>query len=128
MRHLYWRRYDEMRRQVITALAGCGLFLTGITASAQYRPRQDYGYQDQNGAAEVQLIRRVMRDLDRAESQASPGSGDRWRVERARHELNQVEEQVGSYGASDRRDIDQAIMTIQSVVESNDLNPRMRNF
>ena len=76
-----------MKWQVLRALAGCGLFLTGLTASAQYRPRQDYGYQEQNGTPEVQLIRRVMRDLDHAQSLTTPGSADHWRVERARREL-----------------------------------------
>ena len=116
-----------MRRYVFTALAGCGLFLTGLTASAQYRPRQDYGYQDQNGAAEVRLIRRVMRDIDHAQSLTSAGSADHWRLERARRELSQVDEQFGASGVSDRRDIDDAIITIQNVVESNDLNPRVRD-
>jgi hypothetical protein len=69
-----------------------------------------------------------MRDLDRAESLASPGSGDHWRVERARRELSQVDEQFGASGVSDRRDITEAIITIQNVVESNDLNPRMRDY
>ena len=117
-----------MRRHLIMALAGFGLLLTGSQAGAQYRPRIDYGFENQNAAAEARLIRRVMRDLDRAENQALPGTGDRWRIERARNELNQVHQQLSYSGYSSRRDIDQAIMTIQRVVDSNNLNPRMRDF
>jgi len=68
-----------------------------------------------------------MRDLDRAEYNAVPGTGDRWRLERARNELSQAQQQISS-GVSDRRDIDEAIMTIQRVVDSNNLSPRMRDF
>src|SRR5262249_13264151 len=38
---------QEMRRHLITALTGFGLLFTGLTASAQYRPREYYGYQNQ---------------------------------------------------------------------------------
>jgi len=67
---------------------GAGLFLTGMTASAQYRPRQDYGYQDEYGNYDSQIVRRVMRDLDRAENTATPASGDRWRLD----DLNRLRE------------------------------------
>lgn len=105
-----------MRRLLITALAGSGLFLTGLTASAQYAPRDEYRYQTRDDGA--RLLDRVRADLDRAEAATLPFTGDRARVVRAQQEVSEFQRRLDA-GDYDRRGLDEAIANVQSVMDAN---------
>jgi hypothetical protein len=103
------------------ALAASGLLLFGLTANAQYRPRGDAGYQDRDedrGRERARFFERVRADLDRAEATTLPYTGDRARIARARDEVNAVQRKLEA-GIYDRRDLDDAIVAVQRVVDDN---------
>jgi hypothetical protein len=108
-------------RNSLKALAVSGLLLFGLTANAQYRPRGDAGYQDRDEYRDRERARfldRVRADLDRAEATTVPFTGDRARIERAREEVNAVQRKLEA-GVYDRRELDDAIVAVQRVVDDN---------
>jgi hypothetical protein len=122
-----------MRNLLMTALAGSGLLLCSLTATAQDRDRDrdDYynhqnGYYQQDGGEHVWLFNRLRSDLDRASTNEVPGSGDRMRIDRARHELNELQAKVSS-GNYDRRDIQEAASAVDRVMDNNHMPDWARN-
>jgi hypothetical protein len=110
-------------RNIMKAVAASGLLLAGLTAAnAQYRPRGDPGYyqdrdedRDREGA---RFLDRVRADLDRAEATTVPFTGDRARIDRAREEVNAVQRKLEA-GIFDRRELDDAIISVQHVLNDN---------
>ena len=113
------------------AVAGCGLMLSALTASAQYQPRQDpvrYQMQDQREAREHnRLFDRIQGDLDRAHSATLPFSSDRARVMRARQEVTECQNTVAN-GTYSRRSFDEAINAVQRVADANRLSEQSRDY
>ncbi len=108
-------------RYIINAVAVSGLLLFGLPANAQYRPRGDAGYQDREEFRDRERARffdRVRADLDRAEATSVPFTDDRTRIVRAREEVNAVQRKLEA-GIYDRRELDDAIIAVQRVVDRN---------
>ena len=110
-------------RHIMKVVAVSGLLLFGLTANAQYRPRGYAGYQDRDEDRDrdrdrTRFFDRVRADLDRAEATTLPYTGDRARIDRARAEVNEVQRKVDA-GIYDRRDLDDAIIAVQRVVDDN---------
>ena len=108
-------------RYIMNAVALSGLLLFGLTANAQYRPRGDAGYQDREEFRDRERARffdRVRADLDRAEATSLPFTDDRTRIVRAREEVNAVQRKLEA-GIYDRRELDDAIIAVQRVVDRN---------
>src|SRR4051812_28589131 len=112
-----------MRQLLIKAVAASALLMAGYTANAQYQPRGEYRGQDYR----ARVIERAMGDLDRAEASSIPFTGDRNRLARAREELGQFQQRMSS-GEYDRRDLDEAIVAIQQVLDANHVSERTRDF
>jgi hypothetical protein len=114
-----------MRQLLWKGLAGSGLLwmaLSGsVPARAQDWNRGDREYRQNNRSP----VDRLMYDLNRAESNARLDWGDRRRFDKARQEIAQFERKW-SAGRFDRRELDQAIASVQRVVDSRSLNYRDR--
>jgi len=111
----------NMRHILMTALAGCGLLLTTMTASAQYQPRSwDQVQNEREMGNHGRMFDQIRADLDLASTTALPFSGDRDRVAIARDQLNQCQAAVNS-GEFDRLTFGQTISAIQRVVDLNRL-------
>jgi hypothetical protein len=121
-----------MRNLLMTALAGSGLLLCSLTATAQNRDRDrdDYynqnGYTQQNRGEHVWLFNRLRRDLDRVSANAIPGTGDQMRIDRARHEINELQAKVNS-GNYDERDIREATQAVDRVMDQNHMPDWVRS-
>ena len=116
-----------MRHFFITTLAGCGLLLTTMSASAQYQPRPDQGRYERGAANHDRMFDQVRADLELAGSTAMPFSGDRDRVSIARDQLSQCEAAVNS-GEYDRLTFGQTLSAIQRVVDLNRLTDQDRHY
>jgi hypothetical protein len=118
-----------MRQLLRKSLAGAGLVvLMAMGASAQgpyrggdpnYRGGRDFREPGRLG------IERVMSDLDRAQSNSRFDRGDRGRFDRARKEVFDFQRKW-SAGRYDRRELDQAIASVQRVVELRSIHARDR--
>jgi hypothetical protein len=119
-----------MRQPLINALAGSGLLLMGMSASAQYQPRplDAQEIQDQREAQDQgRIFDRVRTDLDRIHADASPFSPDRDRVMIAIQQVNQCQRAVAA-GEYDRRLFYQTVASIQRVMDLNRLTDQSRSY
>ncbi len=109
-----------MRHLIVSSIVGSGLLLFAMGASAQERPRAFSGSQDRDT-----FIARVQTDLDRAAATADGFNGDRSRIDRARDEVSQFEQQLddGNYNPATLTD---AIVSLQRIVDNNRLYERVR--
>jgi hypothetical protein len=103
-------------RPFLKMFAAAGLLLLGTTASAQYRPRDEYRYQDRE--RRDRFFEQLRSDLYTAERSTLPLTGDRNRIERAQQELNALERQM-DLGNYDRRTFDETIRAMERVVNDN---------
>src|SRR6266478_1111717 len=97
-------------RPILKTVAAAGLLLLGTTASAQYRPRDEFRYQDRE--RRERFFDQLRSDLYTAERGTLPFTGDRNRIERARQEVSALERQMDS-GIYDRREFDETIRAVQ---------------
>jgi hypothetical protein len=103
-------------RHLMQAFMATSLLLSGLTANAQFYPRDRY---DQDGGRDyARVMDRVRTDLDRAYADTLPFTADRIRVDRALDQLNAVQRRM-SAGDFDRRDLEEAIVAIQRVADNN---------
>jgi len=120
-----------MKNLLIKSLAGSGLLLMTLTASAQYQPRWDYRYQTmqdrREGRSYDELFDRVRDDLDRARSSTLPFTGDRNRVMRAEEQVNECQQSLKS-DDFDRRTFGDTISSIQRIVDLNRLSDQNRDY
>src|ERR1043165_9939718 len=120
-----------MRNLVIKAVAGAGLLLSGITASAQYpyqyQPRDQARYRYNDTQDERQLVERIQADLNRASASFFMSSSDRYRIDAAREQLNDVENLLNS-GTLNRRELGEAMFALRRVLNSNTLSERSRDM
>jgi hypothetical protein len=119
-----------MRQLLIKTLAGSGLLLMGMTASAQYQPRplSPQETQDQREAQDPdRIFDRVRTDLGRIRADASPFSADSDRLTVAIQQLNQCQRVVAA-GEYDRRMFYQTVASIQRVMDLNRLTDQSRSY
>jgi hypothetical protein len=103
-------------RYLMHACVATSLLLSGLTANAQFYPRDRY---DQDAGRDyARLMDRVRTDLDRAQAGTLPFTADRVRVERALEQLNGFQRRM-SAGDYDRRDLEEAIVAVQRVTDNN---------
>ena len=117
-----------MKHLLIKTLAGSGLLLMTLTASAQYYPRPEQReYQDDRDVRDHgRVFDRVRGDLDRAQAGALPFTADRTRLMRAREEVNDCQRML-SAGDYDRRQFDEAVVAVQRVAQLNRLSDYTRD-
>jgi len=72
------------------------------------------------------LFGRIRADLDRASSSWVSGPGDRFRLNAAREELNDIQNLVSS-GNFDERELQQAIVSLRRVVNNNRMPDRVHD-
>ncbi|HTR38524.1 MAG TPA: hypothetical protein VMH80_21590 [Bryobacteraceae bacterium] len=109
-----------MRHLILSSIVGSGLLLFATAASAQQTPRAFAGSQDRDA-----FLARVQTDLDRAAATADGFNGDRTRIDRARDEVSEFEQQMddGNYSPSTLTD---TIVSLQRIVDNNRLYERVR--
>ena len=114
-----------MKHLLTKAIAGSGLLLMALTASAQYPPYQD---RDRREAAEQdRLFDRLRSDLERARASTIPFTADRDRVIRALERVNTCDHMVAS-GDYDRDTFNAALSAVQQVIDMNRLSEDGRGF
>ena len=118
-----------MRQLLMKAVAGAGILFCGFTANAQYQPQYQYPnrYEHRYDIQEQsRLFDRIRADLDRASISPWTGPGDRFRLNAAREQLNDVQNLVAS-GNFDEQELNQAIIALRRVVNNNRLPDRTRD-
>jgi len=118
-----------MKHLFIKTLAGSGLLLMAMTASAQYQPRSMDRYQPVQDERQVMdqnhVFDQIRDDLDRIHTFTLPFTPDRNRVNIAREQVNDCQQAVNS-GDYDRQTFNQTIDAIQRVVDLNHLTDQSR--
>lgn len=109
-----------MRKLLVSSIVGSGLMVFALAASAQQAPRAYTRTQDPDA-----FIATVQTDLDRAASTADAFNGDRNRIDRARDEVTEFQQQVDD-GNYNPRTLTEAIVSLQRVVDNNRLYERVR--
>jgi len=118
-----------MKHLLIKTLAGSGLLLMGLTASAQYLPRQDYQGQTQfdQRQAQAPVFDHLRTDLDRVHANTMPFTPARDRVVRAQERVNECQRDIRN-GTYDARTFDHTIASVQNVIDSNNLTYTNQQF
>jgi hypothetical protein len=115
----------------MTALAGSGLLLMSMTASAQYGAFSAYNPQqeqnERNTVSNDHIFDLLRSDLNLASSTAQPFAGDRSRVDLALDAVNNCQYAVRT-GAYDKLTFGETIATIQRVVDLNRLTDQNRSY
>jgi hypothetical protein len=130
-----------MKNVLLRTIAGTGLLLFGLSAGmAQDRDRdrgrdrdrddtyyqsRDTFFRDQRWKA--RLFERVRDDLDRVQASTFPVSRDEFRIAKTKQELNELQSKLAA-GRYDQPELDDAISSLQKVVDSNKLSPRDREM
>lgn len=118
---------EFMRSFLTTGLMSCMLWLSSGLASAQWYPddrNYDHGgYRYENrGSYGLGLFEEVQAHLERA---AYNAYGSRGRIERARKDVYDFQRRWNE-GRFDRHELDEAIASVQRVVDSNSIDQRDR--
>jgi hypothetical protein len=114
-------------------LAGTGVLIFGLAANAQYPPRsgsqEGYPrYQDEDRGRDPNVMfDRIQRNLERAQQGTFPFSAERARVSRAREALTEVQRDWNN-GRLDRRALNEAIGSLERIMETNQLSDRNRDL
>jgi predicted RNase H-like nuclease (RuvC/YqgF family) len=128
-------------KRLLFSLIVSGLTLSGLSAIAQDRDRDDRSDRDNryrdddryHGDARDQnswqnrLFERVRSDIDHIQSMTSVFSGDQFRLTRTKQELNELQSKAMS-GSYDDREVDDVINALQRVVGENRLSDRDRDM
>jgi hypothetical protein len=110
-----------MQRFLNGALMTGALLVFGTLAQAQYGPRERYEPRSVSG-----LVDRVHADLKRSYEGWHFTHGDRNRLDHAEHELRDFAKKWYG-GRFDKDELDEAIESIQHVVDNNHMPPRDRD-
>jgi hypothetical protein len=105
-------------RHLMHAFVTTSLLLSGLTANAQFRPRVEERFDRDPGRDYARLMDRIRTDLDRAEASTLPFTAGRIRVDRALEQVNAFQRRMNA-GDYDRGDLDDAIVALQRVADSN---------
>jgi hypothetical protein len=122
-----------MRSILFRSLAGAGLLVFSLTASAQDRPRDDDSYhsdrdarfQDQHWRGH--LFDDVRQDVQHVQEVTWPSGGDQYRIGATIGELNQLQDKLANH-VYDERQLDQVIGALSRVVSDNRMAPRDRDI
>ena len=115
-----------MKQLLMKAVAGAGILFCGFTANAQYQPQYPNRYEHRYDIQDhSRLFDRIRADLDRASASFWTGPGDRFRLNAAREQLNDLQNLVAS-GNFDGQELNQAIVALRRVVNNNRLSDRTR--
>jgi hypothetical protein len=120
-----------MRKKLLMkAVAGAGLLFCGVSANAQYQPQYQYPNRYEQRRYDIQeqnrLLDRTRADLDRAALSFGMGPGDRYRLNAAREQLNDIQNLMSS-GSFDQQELNQAVVALRRVVNNNRLSDRTRD-
>jgi ribosome-binding ATPase YchF (GTP1/OBG family) len=117
-----------MRTNILMkAVAGAGLLFCGLTANAQYQPQYDrYEQRRYDIQEQMRLFERIRADLNRAGSNFRLDRDDRFRIDIAHQQLNDMQNMVVS-GNFDERELQQAIRSLRRVVNQNPMPQRVRD-
>jgi hypothetical protein len=123
-----------MKHLLLRTVAGTGLMLFGLTASMQaqrprdddsyHRDRDDYFRGDQWRA---RMFDRVRDDLNHVQTTWFTGSGDQYRIDRAKQELNELQTAMAEHRYNERA-LDDVVNAMQRVVADNRLSDRDRSI
>src|SRR5437867_10688369 len=117
-----------MKKNILMkAVAGAGILFCSLTANAQYQPpyRDRYEQRHPDIQEQTRLYDRIRADLDHASASFMIGPGDRFRLNAAREQLNDIQNLVSS-GNFDEHELQQAIIALRRVVNNNNLSDRTR--
>ncbi len=123
-----------MKHILIRTIAGTGLLLFGLSASMQaqrprdddayHRDRDDYYRRDEWRA---RMFDRIRDDLNHVQTTWFTGSGDQYRIDRAKQELNELQTAMAERRFNQRA-LDDVINAVQRVVSDNRLSERDRQI
>jgi hypothetical protein len=127
-----------MKNIIMKSLAGAGLLVFSLTASAQDRDRDrdrdrdnDSYHHDRDDAFRGEwrghLFERVRADLDHVQTVTFPFSRDEYRLTRTKQELNELQDKLANR-QYDERELDEVISALSRVVSDNRLSPRDRDI
>lgn len=122
-----------MRSTLSRTLAGAGLLLISLTASAQDRDRDFDTYHGERAERfrderwRAHLFERVREDVDHVRSVTWPRGGDQYRLGRTIEELNELQGKLAN-GVFDRHELDEVIGALARVVRDNRMAPRDRDI
>lgn len=124
-----------MNNVLLKSLAGAGLLVFSLTASAQDRDRDrnDDSYHSDRDAYfhgdrwRGQLFQRVREDVDHVRSVTWPGGGDEYRIGRTLDELNELQGKLANH-VYDERELDDVIEALGRVASYNRMAPRDRDI
>jgi hypothetical protein len=122
-----------MRRLLLSSVAGAGLLVFGMTATAQdrdrdpdsYRSERDARFNDQHWRG--RLFDNIREDVEHVRSVTWPGGGDSYRLDRTVDQLNQLQSKLADH-VYDERDLDDVIGVLSRVVSDNRMAPRDRDI
>jgi hypothetical protein len=117
-----------MKHVLLQAVAGCGLLIFGLSANAQSRDRDDHwrDYRQSDRFYKGRLFERVRTDLERIQASTFPGTEDKYRLVRAKQELNELQSKFddGNYDATQMQDV---MAAMDRVLADNRLSERDRD-
>jgi hypothetical protein len=123
-----------MRHLLLRTMAGAGLILFGLGATAQAQPprdddayhrdRDDYYRGDQWRA---RMFDRVRDDLNHIQTTSFSGIRDEYRLERVKQQLGELQTQMADHRYNDR-ELDDVINALQRVAADSHVNERDRNI
>jgi hypothetical protein len=125
-----------MKRIFVKSIMGSGLLLVGLTAYAQDRDRdrdrdrdEDRYHRSDRGDQywRGRMFERVRDDLDHIQAVTSPFSGDQYRLNKVKQELNELQAKMAE-NRYDQAEIDDVIGAMQRVVSDNRLSGRDRDM
>jgi hypothetical protein len=122
-----------MKSILLNSLAGAGLLVFSLTATAQDRPRDDDSYHSDRDARfhddhwRGRLFEDVREDVEHVRSVTWPGGGDEYRLGATVDELNQLQNKLADH-VYDERQLDQVIGALSRVVADNRMSPRDRDI
>ena len=112
-----------MRNLMSKAVMGAGIMFCGLTANAQYpyqTPQSQYQRYRGDARDVERIVSRAQNRLERATLNSWTDRDDRFRIETAQQELNDIQLRL-SNGQYDQRELNQAIMALRRVVKNNQL-------
>ncbi len=121
------------KRILLNSLAGAGLLVFSLNASAQDRPRDDDSYHSDRDARfhdehwRGHLFEDVRQDVEHVRATTWPSGGDNYRLDNTIAALNQLQGKLADR-VYDERDLTDVIGVLTRVVSDNRMRPRDRDI
>ncbi len=119
---LFWRNVGGFTSAPPPPIVGSGPPPRG--EGDYYREREEWYRGDWRG----RFFERVRQDIDYVERNSFSGHGDRYRLDRTRQELGDIQREWAAYHRYSRRDLDDVIRALADVVRDNRMHPRDREI